>query len=170
MNSAEKAKTPRRQPRGQAAVANVNSHHPQYSAEPDARQASVEKKHVILLDGRPVASVEPGGILWRWAKPDELLHTPAAFCFHPQVLAEAKAHGATLVKIDLRHDGIKDVYVTPIENYEVHGLPIRRGFGAQIGLTLGYWRINGKPSDFEAKQAAHARSEAAGAEAQPRLF
>ncbi len=105
---------------------------------------------LILHNGRPVASVEPDGVLLRWAKPSDLLRQPASFAFHPDVLDEARARGATLVRVILRdppHAAV--IYEAPLADFDSHGLVISRGYGRQVALTLDWWRIDGSPSRVE---------------------
>ena len=111
---------------------------------------------MILRNGCPVASVEPDGALLRWAKFGELLRQPPSWAFHPEVLADARARGATMVRVVLRDGGRKTIYETSLAEFDTHGLPINRGYGHQVALTLDHWRIDGKPSKVEQRKTAKA--------------
>lgn len=105
---------------------------------------------LILYGGRPVASVEPDGVLLRWAGPNEMLRQPAAWAFHPQVLALAAAAGAHTVRVVLRDPPAPAVtYEAPLQAFTLHGLTINRGHGQQVALTLDWWGVNGEPSRVE---------------------
>lgn len=149
MRSPENSRTAQRQLGGSK---KAQTHlHSDYRANPDICQASgcnqtPIKPGLILHGGRSVASVEPDGALLRWAKPGELLRQPPSWAFHPDVLADAKARGATLVRVVLRDNGRKMVYETPLAEFDTHGIPINRGYGHQVALTLDHWQIDGKPS------------------------
>jgi hypothetical protein len=100
---------------------------------------------VLTLHGRPVASVEPDGTLLRWARPHELLRNPRGWAFSTEVLARAHELGAHQVRVICRDGARETVYSAPLAEFEAHGLPIDRGHGPQVALTLDRWAINGRP-------------------------
>jgi hypothetical protein len=67
------------------------------------------------------------------------LRQPKAICSDDSVLADAERAGA--VEIRIRDTETGEVYSAPLEAFKKFGFPVRRGFGAQTGLTLERFNI-----------------------------
>lgn len=104
--------------------------------------------------GRPVASVEPDGTLLRWARPHEMLRSPRGWAFSTDVLARARELGATQMRIVCRDGATETVYTALLAEFDAHGLPLNRGYGPQVALTIDHWAIDGQPTKVEAHAQA----------------
>jgi len=97
----------------------------------------------IFLNGRVVGHVRDGVFEKTLARSRHFLRRPPAIAFDRSTLQDARRAGATRVRIYEREQG--DVYEADLDEVELHGFPVQRGFGDQVALHLSRWTVNGQP-------------------------
>lgn len=121
---------------GAAFAASTESYHGR------GRTAS-RSRMLFAADGRPggVLVQRPGGaeLVKKTSAKKHQLRKPSAWALDEGVLREAEAGGATVVRVEDRDTGRE--FVASLSALREHGFPVRRGFGEQRGLELGFWRI-----------------------------
>lgn len=107
----------------------------------------------VTHNGKPVCigKVLDGVFLKRIRGSKHLLHTPRAICLDSHNITDAKAAGATAIKITDIETGT--TYETTIDHFKTHCFSVPRGYGHQLGLVLEQWSINGCQPEVE-RQAA----------------
>lgn len=107
----------------------------------------------VTVNGKPVVvgKVLDGVFVKRIRGGKHLLHTPRAICLDSHNITDAKAAGATAIKITDIETGT--TYETTIGHFQNYSFPVPRGYGYQLGLVLEQWSINGCLPEVE-RQAA----------------
>jgi len=80
-----------------------------------------------------------GNTLHRVARASKhLLRRPPAWAFETGILKLAQQLGATQVEVTDAETGT--TYVAPLARFWTQGIPLSRGWGEQVALTLNHWR------------------------------
>ncbi len=108
--------------------------------------------HPIYLNGRCVGQVRAGVFSKSAHASKHFLRRPKAICYDRCVLVDAEAAGARLLLVRDQESG--RVYSTPLATFWAHCFEVHRGFGAQVGLGLDHWSIDGAPAAAEQRAAA----------------
>ena len=73
-----------------------------------------------------------------------MLRKPRGWAVDDYVIADLHEQGVTHITVT---DTEKEItYAAQLVTFEQYGVPINRGFGAQVVLPLGYWGVDGKSS------------------------
>ncbi|HCE18527.1 MAG TPA: hypothetical protein DEQ80_11770 [Anaerolinea thermolimosa] len=89
--------------------------------------------------GKPVASLD-GHILRKRVRGSvHQLRKPAGWAIDCDILHKARGDGATVVEVDDVESG--KVYTAAMRLFDLYGFKFDRGFGAQVGLPLKFWRV-----------------------------
>lgn len=81
-----------------------------------------------------------------------MLKAPRGWAVDRGDLAVAESLGATCLEVCDLESG--KVYRARLDMLRRKGLSLQRGCGAQVALPLGYWAVDGEPSDAEPAGAA----------------
>lgn len=111
---------------------------PQYSTAP------ADAQPVYRPDGKVIIGHVAGGTFYKRAQASKhMLRAPRGWALDADTLAELRALRVTSVVVT--DTETNTVYVAPLAEFDVHGVPFNRGAGPQVCLPLGYWRVNGQP-------------------------
>lgn len=98
---------------------------------------------VRAANGRVVGHVAGGVFSKRAQASKHMLRAPRGWALDADTLAELRALGVVTVTVtDTESD---TTYSAPLAEFSAHGVALNRGFGPQVALPLGYWRVNGQP-------------------------
>lgn len=111
-------------------------------------------------NGKPCGHVIAGVLYKRQIGSVHMLRAPRGWALDRDP-SERHRLGVHTVHITDTETGT--VYVAPLAEFDMHGVPLDRGFGPQIVLPLGYWHVDGQPP-------ALAKREPPGAGRQLALF
>ncbi len=104
-------------------------------------QTQITRDGRILLrnrHGAVCAGILPDGTLYREVRRSKhLLRKPPAWAFEREVLQQAEAHGAHLIRVVDLETGQR--YIAPLTKFWTQGISVSRGWGEQIALPLSYW-------------------------------
>ncbi len=93
--------------------------------------------------GRIIGHVAGGVFSKRVRGSVHMLRAPRGWALDADTLAELRALGVVTVTVtDTESD---TTYSAPLAEFSAHGVALNRGFGPQVALPLGYWRVNGQP-------------------------
>ena len=80
----------------------------------------------------------PDGVFEKKVKTSHILQKPRAIAVQKEALDHVKASGGHTVRALLVEAGV--TLEAPLSDFFQHGFAVRRGYGEQIGLPLGWWR------------------------------
>jgi len=123
------------------------------SARPAAWQASGQARRAmaagvnsrrahsitILAMGRPVGIVRDGVFIKHCLGSRHMLQRPQGWSVDAGSLDDAERAGAVLVQITDTESG--RVYTASIKTIRDNGIPLDRGYGLQLALTLDKWTV-----------------------------
>jgi hypothetical protein len=105
--------------------------------------ASADAQPVRAANGRVVGHVAGGVFSKRVRGSVHMLRAPRGWALDVPTLADLRALGVVTVTVtDTESD---TTYSAPLAEFSAHGVALNRGFGPQVALPLGYWRVNGQP-------------------------
>jgi hypothetical protein len=98
-------------------------------------------KPITTADGKTIGYLRAGGVLHRKIRGSRhFLRSPfKAISLDVFALKSAIRQGCTIVKIEDEEDG--KFYETDVWNYNQNAIPIDRGFGEQMALSLEHFTI-----------------------------
>lgn len=79
-----------------------------------------------------------------------MLRAPRGWALDAATLADLRARGVVTIAVTDTETSI--TYTAPLSEFDAHGVPFNRGFGPQVALPLGYWRVNGQPPALAKKE------------------
>jgi len=98
---------------------------------------------IRAANGRVVGNVAGGVFSKRVRGSVHMLRAPRGWALDADTLGELRALGVATVAVTDTETGT--AYTAPLAEFDAHGVPLDRGFGPQVALPLGYWRVNGQP-------------------------
>lgn len=115
----------------------------------------------LYVGGKAVYRVR-GRVLTKRVRADHLLTKPPAIAFDISILDQAEAMGATLAEVT-HEDG--RVFRASLAMIQQHGFRRQHpGYGAQVGLPLEFWSVDGRPPEREPVAVLQERRRLAEAE------
>ena len=98
---------------------------------------------IRAANGRVIGHVA-GGVFSKRAKAStHMLRRPRGWALDADTLADLRA--LRVVTVTVTDVESNTTYTAPLAEFETHGVSLNRGFGPQVCLPLGYWRIDGQP-------------------------
>ena len=113
---------------------------PQYSTDPANAQP------IYRPDGKVVIGHVAGGVFSKRVRGSvHMLRAPRGWALDAPTLADLRALRVVTVAVTDAETGT--VYTAPLAEFDAHGVAFNRGAGPQVVLPVGYWAVNGQPSD-----------------------
>ena len=89
-----------------------------------------------------------GAVLQKTAKRNHMLQRPAGWGWDVAILDHAKGQGCTHTEVTC--EGV--IYRASLADFERYGVPVNRGYGAQVALPLLHWQKRRVGEDAPAAQ------------------
>ena len=117
------------------------------TGHPDINTIRTEPQESIPIhstDGKNVVGHATGDTFTKPVKASKhMLRRPRGWAMDAGTLPELAALRVACIKITDTESGT--TYTVSLATFEQYGVPFNRGYGPQVVLPLGYWRVDGKP-------------------------
>lgn len=123
------------------------------SVTPQHSSFNPQSSTPLFVPGRrnPVAFLN-GRTLKKGIEPRHFLNRPRAICFDRSIIDEAQRQGATEIRVICE----STIYTSTMERFRRYCFPLNRLAGAQLGLELARWSIDGATPELDRREQAQA--------------